>query len=303
MNAEIKILDIKINPLSKTELIEQIRGLLLSDDVPHYQLVTTNPEFIVCAQGDPEFKNIINNSWLSVADGYGIRLAAKYLDLIKNKKNIRYPLFIILNSLFIGLKVAYWGITRNEKKLDIVAETITGVDLLPEICQLLSVIPAHAGISWTVNKKVFFLGGYDQTAKLAAENIQNMVVTRFILSPEIAYAPFEKPNIIEKINSFSPAVLFVALSHPRAQKWLAENLPLMPSVKLAIGVGGAFDYLSGKIKRAPKSWQRSYEWLYRLATQPKRIIRIWRAVMVFSWLIFYTSLKDQLSRQGYSRKP
>ncbi len=264
---QIKILDVKINIISKNEVLDKIKNLLLSNTNEQHQLVTTNPEFIFEAQKDAEFKNIINNSWLSVADGYGIKLATKYLDLIKNK-NSRILKF------FIGLKIAWWGITRNDEKLNIIKEIITGADLIPEICKL-------------VNNKIFLLGGYNNTSELTAENLKKQNPNL-----QINYSVFETHNIIEKINNFQTDILFVALNHPHAQKWINENLSKMPSVKLAIGVGGAFDYISGKIKRAPENLQSSYEWIYRLKKEPRRFKRIFNAVVRFSWLVFTNSLKN-----------
>lgn len=68
-------------------------------------------------------------------------------------------------------------------------------------------------------------------------------------------------------------ILFVAFGSPKQEKWIFENLPKLNS-SVVIGVGGAFDYMSGRIKRAPK-WMRKIglEWLYRLINQPWRIKR------------------------------
>ncbi len=275
---EIKILDVKINALNKAEVLDLIKNLLIKPDSSQQQLVTTNPEFIMAAQEDLEFKNIINNAWLSVVDGYGIRLAAKYLDLIKNNKK---------NNLLLGLKIAWWGIARNNKKLNIVPETITGTDLVPEIVRIMN---CESGI---MNKKVFLLGGFGEISRLTAERLSKVVIpsgverseTKSRNPVEFRYSTFETDNIIEKINSFAPSILFVALNHPRAQKWIDANLIQIPSVKLAVGVGGAFDYISGQIKRAPQCLQ-GFEWLYRLFTQPRRFKRIYTAVIKFPWFVF-----------------
>ncbi len=261
---EIKILNIKINALTKTEVLNLIKNLLADANSGQQQLVTTNPEFIMAAQEDVDFKNIINNSWLSVADGYGVRLAAKYFDLIKNNNK---------NKLITGLKVAWWGIMRNNKKLNIIPEVITGTDLIPEIVRIISYE------SEITNKKIFLLGGFGETPCLAAKKLQQNN------NLQINYSVFEAENIMEKINSFEPLILFVALNHPHAQKWINANLEKMPSLKLAIGVGGAFDYLSGQIKRAPQNLQ-GFEWFYRLITQPRRWKRIYTAVIKFPWVVF-----------------
>jgi len=271
----IKILDIKIDVISKKEVLQKIKDLLNSD-TRGKQLCTTNPEFILAAQKDEEFKNIINNSWLSTVDGYGICLAAKYLNLVKNKKST-------ITKFLIGMQIAWWGFTRNNKKLDIIKNVITGTDLVPEICQL------------TTNNqqptKIFLLGGHGDTPRLAAENLKRGFNGFKGFNGLMDYSVLEIDNITEKINAFQPDILFVALNHPRAQKWIDKKLPNLPSVKLAIGVGGALDYLSGQIKRAPQDMQRSFEWLYRLIHQPhKRLRRIWKATVIFPWNVFVKSL-------------
>ncbi len=260
----IKILGVKIDVISKKEVLDKIK-VLLGANAPGKQLVTTNPEFILTAQKDEEFKNIINNSWLSVADGYGIKLAAKYLSMIKNHKSA-------IRKFFTGIKIAWWGIVRSSR-LDVITDIITGTDLIPLICK--KVKNQKSGI------KIFLLGGYGNTPQLAAENLKKQNSDL-----QLNYSVFEAKDVIKKINGFKPDILFVALNHPRAQKWIDKNLPKMPSVKLAIGVGGAFDYISGKIKRAPTKWRRSFEWLFRLFYQPKRLGRIWHAVVVFPWKVF-----------------
>ncbi|HPI67572.1 MAG TPA: hypothetical protein PKZ16_03495, partial [bacterium] len=174
----IKILDVKINPLTKAEVLALIKNHLLDPHSTPQQLVTTNPEFIMAAQDDEEFKNIINNSWLSVADGYGIRLAGKYQQAISN---FQFPISKI-KKLFIGCQIAWLGITRNNKKLDVVPETITGTDLVPEICRLLSVSsdpechPRESedpvAISQTC-QKIFLLGGFGDVPRLAAERLNS----------------------------------------------------------------------------------------------------------------------------------
>ena len=82
-----------------------------------------------------------------------------------------------------------------------------------------------------------------------------------------------------------PTVLLVAYNAPYAQNFIDEYLSKMPSVKVAIGIGGTFDFLSGSIKRAPKFFRvLGLEWFYRLLIQPSRIKRIYNAVIKFMYL-------------------
>lgn len=81
-------------------------------------------------------------------------------------------------------------------------------------------------------------------------------------------------------------LLFVGFGPPKQEKWIYKNLEKIP-VKVAIGVGGSLDYISGTVPRAPK-WVRSlgFEWLFRLITQPWRIRRqlalanfLWKTIL------------------------
>ena len=86
------------------------------------------------------------------------------------------------------------------------------------------------------------------------------------------------------VNRFAPAILLVSLGAPFQEKIIFHNLAKMPSIKLAIGIGGALDFLTGKIRRAPLVMRRlGLEWFWRLVQQPRRVKRIYRAVLVFSW--------------------
>lgn len=122
------------------------------------------------------------------------------------------------------------------------------------------------------NVKAFLFGAEGESITRAAEELGNNVVG------------FEDRHqnhdlVIKKVNLIGPEILLVGLGSPEQEKFIIENLSKMPSVKLAIGVGGAFDFISWQIKRAPKIMQKiGLEWLWRLILQPKRINRIFKGV-------------------------
>jgi exopolysaccharide biosynthesis WecB/TagA/CpsF family protein len=159
---------------------------------------------------------------------------------------------------------------------------ITGADFMLSLC----------AIAQKENKSIYLLGtGDEETVKLTAENLQKqflgLKVAGFDKGPEIKEESVSSDQvIIDKINSSSPDILFVAFGMGKQEKWIAENLAKMPSVKIAMGVGGSFEYIAGKIKRAP-CWMRKIglEWLYRLIQQPSRIGRIFNAVVMFNWIL------------------
>jgi N-acetylglucosaminyldiphosphoundecaprenol N-acetyl-beta-D-mannosaminyltransferase len=96
----------------------------------------------------------------------------------------------------------------------------------------------------------------------------------------------EQENFQEKIKRFAPDLLLVTFGQPRQDFWLAENMTSFQSVRMAIGVGGAIDFLTGARRRAPRLMRSlGLEWLWRLVTQPRRFVRIFRATFGFWYTI------------------
>ena len=105
---------------------------------------------------------------------------------------------------------------------------------------------------------------------------------------------------LKEINEFGPKLLFVTLGARFQEKFIYTHLDKIPSVRVAMGVGGTFDFLTEKIERAP-IWMRKmeFEWLWRLIKEPKfRIKRIFKAVIVFP-LVF---LRERLINPHFYRK-
>ena len=95
----------------------------------------------------------------------------------------------------------------------------------------------------------------------------------------------EQPEIVERINAAKPDILFVALGNPKQELWLARNAAAL-DVPVAIGIGGSFNFVSGRVKRAPRWMQKcSLEWVHRIAQEPGRLWRRYAYGLVkFSWL-------------------
>lgn len=89
-------------------------------------------------------------------------------------------------------------------------------------------------------------------------------------------------KIKEEINRFAPQLIFCALGFPHQEKFIYHNLDNWPSARLALAIGGSFDFISGKRRRAPRLFRHlGLEWLWRLITLPRRLGRIYRATFVF----------------------
>jgi N-acetylglucosaminyldiphosphoundecaprenol N-acetyl-beta-D-mannosaminyltransferase len=99
-------------------------------------------------------------------------------------------------------------------------------------------------------------------------------------------APEEEDEIVERIRHARPDFLFVAFGAPQQDLWIARNLQRL-GVPVAMGVGGALDYVSGRVPRAPAVWRRlGLEWLYRLIRQPWR----WRRMLALPRFTFHVLL-------------
>ncbi len=104
---------------------------------------------------------------------------------------------------------------------------------------------------------------------------------------------------LSKIQEFGPDILFIALGAPWQEKIIANFLKYLPSVKVAMAIGGTLDFVTGKIRRAPLFFRLiGLEWFWRLLCQPARINRIFAATFKFSWVV----LKDKLTPKVSSLK-
>lgn len=136
--------------------------------------------------------------------------------------------------------------------------------------------------------RLFLLGGWSGDAIRVGESLRRLYPTLQIVGAESgdgADSPGGEAGLMGRLTAARPDVLVVAYAAPRQERWIAAHREVLPSVRIAIGVGGTFDYLSGSIPRAPHAWRRlGLEWLYRLWRQPRRVGRILTAVIVFPLL-------------------
>ncbi len=258
----MEILGVRIDKLTMEQALQKVEGFL-TDGQQHY-IVTPNPEFLVLARKDRRFRRILNQADLAVPDG-------------------------------VGLVFASWFLGQPLKR------RVAGTDLMEKICQ------RAALRGWSV----FLLGDREDglvektTGQLrkkypglkidgcsferGAFNYRNLEG----LSQRVAFSDTSSlgEGVVRKGNPFIAEgrpvdILFIASGAPKQERWIAQNLAKLPSVKLAMGVGGAFNFISGRVRRAPRFLRAiGLEWLWRLAGQPWRIGRIFRAVVVFPWLV------------------
>jgi N-acetylglucosaminyldiphosphoundecaprenol N-acetyl-beta-D-mannosaminyltransferase len=236
----VKILGVVVDKLTKKEALEKIQELILLGEKSY--AVTVNPEFVLTAQEDEEFKNILNGADLRLCDGVGLVWASRVNKLLGRSK-------------------------------EVLKNTAPGIDMVEDLCH------------WALGKKqrVFFLGAQkgvaEKTAQILKKKYNGLLVAGFFAGDGSLGGDKETVAVLKKAGEIE--ILFVAYGHSKQEKWIKRNLSKVP-VKFVMGVGGAFDAISGKIKRTPKIFDGiGLNWLWRLIVSPKRARRIFRALVVF----------------------
>lgn len=258
-----EILGVRIDSSTTDEAVLKAHDFLYNNKQNF--IFTPNPEMLVDAQTDVYFRAVLNSGDLNISDGFGV-------------------------SLVSGGKI----------------RRITGVDFVYRLCEL----------AQKENKSIYLVGaGSKEVLKKTADNLKQqfpqLKVVGFHPGPQIDFLKIEdkqtiipEPNAndqaIHEIIMTAPDILLVAFGHNKQEKWIYENIKNLPSVKIAMGVGGALDFIAGFnsfgqiVRRAPCFMRKvGLEWLYRLYRQPSRFARIWRATVVFVSLYIYKKLKNQ----------
>jgi N-acetylglucosaminyldiphosphoundecaprenol N-acetyl-beta-D-mannosaminyltransferase len=137
-----------------------------------------------------------------------------------------------------------------------------------------------------ISGPVFLLGAAPGVAEQAAATLARHVTSLQVAGTYAGSpAPTEDEAIRERIQAAGARVVLVAYGMPAQERWIARNLPLMPSVRTAIGVGGVFDQLAGRVRLPPRIVHAvGLEWLWRLAFEPRRWRRQ-RVLPVFAALV------------------
>lgn len=155
------------------------------------------------------------------------------------------------------------------------APRLTGVEMVIKIC----------GLASQKNKTVYLLGASLAERQGTARQLRHLFPGLKIFA---SAGQSESSGL-----AAHPDVLLVALGAPRQTLWIEQMRQSLPSVKIAIGVGGAFAMISGMTPRAPLVFRRlNLEWLWRLALEPSRLPRILNAVIFYPILVYKQKQKS-----------
>ena len=287
--------------LNMQEAVSIIENLLKGAEVGHL-VCTTNPEFIIDAQKDEEFKKIVNSSALSVPDGVGVSAADYYLsrtEKLESKNNLVSKIILPFKKFGLGM---WTGLNVFGGKLS--EKRISGVSLCEELFKL----SAQKGYS------IFLLGGWprDWTGKRIemiedfAQKTARVIAQKYpgvnIIGATSKFSREEGDDekTIEYIKSAMREkgvdtidILLVAYNANKQERWVVRNAHKLPA-RVSIGVGGTFDYIVGHYKQVPAIFTKmGLDWFFRLITQPFRMKRIFNAFPIFPIKIFLFSLKHK----------
>jgi N-acetylglucosaminyldiphosphoundecaprenol N-acetyl-beta-D-mannosaminyltransferase len=169
------------------------------------------------------------------------------------------------------------------------ASQVRGSDLLLTICKEAEKVKIPIGLYGGTEKSL------NELIKYLNNNYPSLKIT-FSISP-----PFREPtqeedeNYIKAINASGIKILFVGIGCPKQEKWMAKHKEKLHCVM--IGVGAAFDFFSGQKKHAPVWMQRTgLEWLFRLASDPKRL---WKRYFKHNPRFVFYFLKQLLHQKEY----
>ena len=133
---------------------------------------------------------------------------------------------------------------------------------------------------------IFFLGAAPGVAERAAAELRRRAPGLVVAGVHAGSAePAQDAEAVARVRDTAAQVLFVAYGMPKQERWIARNLPELPGVRLAIGVGGVFDQLAGVQKVPPAALHAiGLEWLWRLVREPWRWRRQ-RVLPLFALLV------------------
>lgn len=272
-----KVFGVEIDEVTEDQVVEQIdkwlgegRGSKVEDrrSNKHY-IVTPNIEFLMQARQDAEFRKILNAADLKIPDSSRFN----WVKAIQNEKNVVKRLLIWPFFLYSSVKILpSFPVTTGADLMSRLREEST------EKAYRIGLIGGGKGLAEKVrqrylgDKQDFGIVFTDSSIKVDKDgNTLEWVKQNDILSKDLD-------------------ILFVGLGQVKQEKWIVKNLDKIPA-RVFIGVGGAIDYLSGDIARAPLFMRRlGLEWLFRVILQPWRIKRF-GVLVKFVFLILFEKSK------------
>lgn len=238
-----------------------VAELVASPGPRQHYVVTPNPEIMLKAWADPQYMKVLRHADFCIADGFGLLWADWFRGKFKGWSSV-------LRKMWVYPSVLWFLLFVSKQK---VIHRVTGVDLMEKL------------LIWQEKMPVFLLGA---RTGVAEEVVKNFPFANIVGTYAGEADLLGDSDTRDHVREAHPTVVFVAYGAPKQEFWIDRNLKNLPKLKLAIGVGGAFDFLAGEASRAPLFLRKvGIEWLFRLIFQPWRWRRIFNAVVVFPWRV------------------
>ncbi len=178
----------------------------------------------------------------------------------------------ILESADLSIPDGEWTARVAAQKLGAAPKRVRGADLLTTFCEMAN----RQGYS------NYFYGDTDEVLGALVHELKNrfrsLAVAGAFSPPFRALSACEDDEIVRMINRAKPDVLWVGLGLPKQERWIYEHLDRL-EVPVVVAIGAAFKFVSGKVKPAPRKVSAmGLEWLWRLASEPKKC---WRRALVY----------------------
>jgi N-acetylglucosaminyldiphosphoundecaprenol N-acetyl-beta-D-mannosaminyltransferase len=224
-----EVAGLKITVTNKKQLLEIVKQRILSGK----KTFATTPysEFLFEAMTKPKVKEMLNTADISTPDGIGIFWAAAFLEIPLTAHSYYLRICQALWQAFYSLLAVLFYPNFIRKQFP---EKIVGADLIWDLSEMAS----------QNNFSVYFLGGFGETSQKAAAKLKQKIPNL-----QIAGCSSKNPDdqtTIAEINRLKPDLLFVAYGPIRQEEWIKNNIHNL-SIKYAVGLGGTFDYLAGKV--------------------------------------------------------
>ncbi|HEY0368516.1 MAG TPA: WecB/TagA/CpsF family glycosyltransferase, partial [Chthoniobacterales bacterium] len=174
----------------------------------------------------------------------------------------------ILNNALLttpdGMPMVWMGRLEGKSRM----RRVYGPDLMLNLCD-------HGRAE---NFSHFLYGGAEGAADELASNLRKrfpgLRIVGTYTPPFRPLLPNELAELQAQVQAARPDFFWVGLSTPKQEKFMSQYLSLLPDATIMLGVGAAFDLLSGRVKQAPRWMQRSgLEWFYRWTQEPRRLTR------------------------------
>lgn len=280
----VKIFDVKITSTPKERLLSYVQRKIDSGDKLY--IVTPNPEQLLLAEEDGEFRNVLNSAEISIPDGIGLVAAYKYSTMPRPRSVVKRIFALVRQGLQVGIAVVF-----DQKWLQSDLKLIKGRVFLLDLIYLAAV---H-------RYKCVLLGDEKKSAQKAVTKLKEKFSSLQIWGfsgpfldnngmPKSDKDILSEERLIRKVNKISPQFLFVGFGAPKQEKWLFRNFDRL-SFNCAMVVGGTFDYIGGTRRHVPVWIENiNMEWIYRLLTGSQRPGRVLNATLKFATRVFLNKL-------------